>query len=84
MVLEYEIGFLQWAKHIPIPYPSQHDIVYVFISGLALPLYLASKHLIADRSFFCQVVDKRPCHYYSAISIPFGSMGPSRKGELYL
>lgn len=38
-------------------YLSEHDRVYVFIEGLALPLLLALEHLLATMSSFPQVVD---------------------------
>lgn len=56
IVLEYGIGFFNWARHISMLLPSEHDLVCGFIRGLALPLFLASKHLIIARSSFSQVV----------------------------
>lgn len=38
-------------------YPLEHDMVYRIIRGLLLPLYLASKHLIAIGISFSQIVD---------------------------
>lgn len=46
-VLDYEIGCLKWARHIPMLYPLEYDMLCGFIRVLALKLYLASKHLIA-------------------------------------
>lgn len=57
LVSKYYIGFLEWAKHTSMLYPIEHEMVQGFIRGLALPLFLASEHLIVDGSTFVQVVN---------------------------
>lgn len=65
-VLEYEIGFLEQAKHNPMLYPLDHDLVHGFIRGITFPLSLALENLIEARSSFFQGVGyarttKRAC-----------------------
>lgn len=51
-ISEYEIRFLEWAKHISVLYPSEHDMVCGFIRRLVLPLCLVSEYFIVDGSSF--------------------------------
>lgn len=37
--MEYEIGFIMCARHIPMLYSLEHEIVHRFIKGLTLPLF---------------------------------------------
>lgn len=38
-------------------YSSEHEMMYGFFGGLALPFYLASEHLIAVGYLFPQIID---------------------------
>lgn len=57
LVLEYEIRFCEWDRHISMLYTLEHDMVHGFFKGLVFPFYLLLEHLIADVSSFSQVVD---------------------------
>jgi len=93
LVLEYKVRFLEWVRHIPMLYPSAHNMVHGFIRGLSLPLHLVLEHLIAAGSLLCQVVDhmrateraciERLCHQYTAIGIPSMSEDTFGGGRLY-
>ena len=55
-VLDYVVRFLEWAGRTPTFFPTEQDLSQGFVRGLALPLRLASEHLVATAPSFPQVV----------------------------